>query len=351
MYYAQRREIKSGLRQAVKNSVAGIASLIPFSGLLRASGQKLFLPFYHIVGDEDTPHIRHLYQQRSSKLFEADLNFLLKYFQPIDLPTLIGIAKGNLPLPAKPVMHLSFDDGLRECAEVVAPILLRKGIPATFFLNSAFLDNRALMFRYKASLCMEALSKMPEAAQKTAINKAKTLFQKGAIENATYSEESAIDAFAQEIASLDFETFLQTQKPYMTTAQVQGLLKTGFSIGSHSIDHPLYADIPLEEQIRQTIVAQDFLRTAFQLDYKVFAFPFSDNGVKRDFFEKIIAEENFDLTFGGAGLKKDVIERNLQRFPMETQGLPSAHRMIATEYLYYLLKLPFGKNLLQRKKL
>jgi len=348
MYYAQRREIKSGLREALKSAVAGLASCIPFSGLLRTSRQKLFLPFYHLVGDEETPHIRHLYQLRSTKLFEADLDFLLKYFQPIDLTTLIGITKGYLPLPSKPVMHLSFDDGLRECAEVVAPILLRKGIPATFFLNSAFLDNRDLMFRYKISLCIELLSKMPEAAQKTAMSLAKTLFHKGAVEMATYDEQAAITIFAQEIGSFGFDAFLQTQKPYMTTVQVQELLQNAFSIGSHSIDHPLYSNILLGEQIRQTILSQDFLTATFQLNYKVFAFPFSDDGVNKNFFEKILSEEKFDLTFGGAGLKKDVVQRNLQRFPMETQGLPSAHRIVATEYFYYLLKLPFGRNLLRR---
>ena len=39
-------------------------------------------------------------------------------------------------------LHLTFDDGFRELHDVVAPILLRKGIPATFFVNSAFIDNK-----------------------------------------------------------------------------------------------------------------------------------------------------------------------------------------------------------------
>jgi hypothetical protein len=57
----------------------------------------------------------------------------------------------------KPLLHLSFDDGLSACYDTIAPILLRKGVPATFFLNPAFIDNKALMFRYKISLCLNAL--------------------------------------------------------------------------------------------------------------------------------------------------------------------------------------------------
>ena len=55
-------------------------------------------------------------------------------------------------------MFLSFDDGLREIANEIAPLCRQVGVPATFFVNSASLDNRFLCFRNKASLLIEKLS-------------------------------------------------------------------------------------------------------------------------------------------------------------------------------------------------
>ena len=134
----------------------------------------------------------------------------------------------------------------------------------------------------------------------------------------------------------------------MSSEQVSVLLQQGFSIGGHSIDHPLYNKIALAEQLRQTIESQQFLESKFDLDYRVFAFPFTDDGLTKSFFSALQAQFPFDLSFGGAGLKQDVIPNNLQRFPMESDRLNSARKLINTEFLYYLLKIPFGKNRLKR---
>ncbi len=347
MHHAQKRELTSVIRDSAKSCIKGIAGLLPFPSLLRNSGQKIFLPFYHLAGDAEYPHISQLYTVRSSSLFEADLDFLLQHFQPIDLNSLIAITKGELPKPDKPVLHLSFDDGLSECKAVIASILLRKGIPATFFINSAFLDNKGLMFRYKISLCLDLLSKMPYRDRMEFLKQASALFKKIDLLSATYSENAAIDTFAKNIG-LDFNAFLQDSKPYLSTEDLKTLISQGFTIGSHSIDHPRYADIEPEEQLRQTIESQKYLTHNFNLNYKVFAFPFSDDGVKKPFFETILKEENFDLTFGTAGLKKDEITGNLHRFPMESQQLDSAKKLLRSEFLYYLMKAPFGKNKLRR---
>lgn len=110
-----------------------------------------FLPFYHVVSNVELPHILN-YPYFNVAQFEKQLDIYLKYFKPASLDDVVsGICTG------KRMFHLSFDDGLRQCAEVVAPILLRKGIPATFFINTAFVGNRKLFYRYKASLILSTI--------------------------------------------------------------------------------------------------------------------------------------------------------------------------------------------------
>ena len=65
-------------------------------------------------------------------------------------------------------MVLSFDDGLVECHQVIAPLLMTKGVPATFFLNNHFIDNRDLFFRYKASLIIDQVISECKTREKAA---------------------------------------------------------------------------------------------------------------------------------------------------------------------------------------
>ena len=121
----------------------------------------VFLPFYHVVSDSKLPHVLN-YPYRNTHQFIRELDYLLTHFNPVSLEDLLS--KENI---GKPVFHLSFDDGLKECTEVIAPLLVNKGIPATFFINSGFVDNKTLFHRYKASLIQTSLSQKenPEAMQ------------------------------------------------------------------------------------------------------------------------------------------------------------------------------------------
>ena len=53
----------------------------------------------------------------------------------------------------------ALDDGLSGCHRYIAPLLRKKGIPASFFLNNRFIDNKSLFYRYKASLLVHQVKK------------------------------------------------------------------------------------------------------------------------------------------------------------------------------------------------
>lgn len=116
----------------------------------------LFLPFYHTVSNTELPHIQHLYPIKTAKQFEKDLDFLLQYFEPIAMDTLAKQIQQQKPFD-RPSFHLTFDDGLSGCYHIIAPILKRKGIPASFFINSDFVDNQGLFYRYQVSLLLHHL--------------------------------------------------------------------------------------------------------------------------------------------------------------------------------------------------
>ena len=104
---------------------------------MRRTGLDVIFPFYHAVSKISLPHMVNLYPIRTPQEFESDLDYMLRYFEPVTMSDyLSGSVKVNKD---KPPMVLSFDDGLVQCYDEVMPILKSRSVPATFFLNNAFI--------------------------------------------------------------------------------------------------------------------------------------------------------------------------------------------------------------------
>lgn len=92
----------------------------------------------------------------------------------------------------------------------------------------------------------------------------------------------------------------------------------GFSIGAHSIDHPEFRFLEMDERIRQLQLSMQFICEKFDSPVKAFSFPFTDHKINQDFFREIKKRELSDISFGTAGIKEDYAKMNYQRIPMET---------------------------------
>ncbi len=336
----------AGFRDQFITGSKYFSNLLSTRRLVQLSGQKLILPFYHSVSDKALPHIQHLYLGKNKESFSKDLDFLLKEFSPIGLDDLFEVARGNRQL-SKPSFLLSFDDGLSEFHSIIAPILLQKGIPAVCFLNSKFVDNKDLFFRYKASLLIDAFVNNPMLIKQSEFANFTFLEIKTKILAVKYDNKDKLDTWAENI-QLDFDDFLANQKPYLTSDQIKTLIEQGFYFGAHSKDHPEYQYLSLEEQLRQTKESVEFVQNKFNLSQKTFSFPFTDYGVSKQFFNQIASENIAELTFGCAGQKIENTSTHFQRLPFEMDQL-SAKQIINGELLYFLMKQPLGKNRIQRK--
>lgn len=322
----------AGFRQPFFSTFRFIAPYFSTPWLIKQTGQKIIFPFYHLVSDEPAPHVEHLYPIKSTAEFEADMDFLLKHYHPIGLPDLLDFVQGKKRFD-RPVFLLSFDDGLAEITNVVAPILKKKGIPAVCFLNSKFVDNQDLFFRYKVSLLIDFFKN----------NKTSQAFlEKDELLKLKYSDQEKINQLAG-LAGIDFSDFLKKNQPYLTTKQINDLKQQGFYFGGHSIDHPEYQYLSEAEQLEQTITSVDFVQSKFDLPYRIFSFPFTDYGVSASFFNQLEQRKITQLSFGCAGIKKQYLPTHFQRIPFEA-GTLSGEQILKTELFYFLLKKWISKN-------
>jgi len=340
------------MRQVFKITLGTAGGWIPMKLLTRMSGQDLLLPYYHAVSDKPMPHVDKVYPVRSLKRFRKDLDFLLKHYEPVALDELIS---GISTKRSKPAMFLSFDDGLSEIYHVVSPVLTAKGIPAAFFINTDFIDNRDLFYRYKCSLLLDrfksinyspAVTELLHSRYHLASSKKRCVRE--FLLELSYDNRREFDEVGK-LVDLDFKTFLKVKKPYMSMEQIKELSDRGFYIGAHSKDHPHFALLSPTDRLIQFKESMEFLQDGMDLKYGIFSFPFSDDGVPADFFSAMRKQgmPGLDASFGTAGLKNDPVNNHFHRVQMETRKA-SALQIIKGEYLYYLGKGPVGKNELKR---
>lgn len=292
----------------------------------------VFHPFYHVVSNEKLPHILN-YDYRNTAQFEKELDFYLKYFKPVSLSELMTEKKSD-----RKIFHLSFDDGLKECAEIIAPVLLKKGIPASFFVNPGFVDNHRLFHKYKASLILGKLKESPDLKAEQILREQNLNGEQ--ILKASILQENILDEIAV-LLGINFDEFLAKQKPYLSTAQILKLKEQGFSIGAHSFYHSEFWKISEEEQFKEIKSSMKWLLEKINPKIKAFSFPFTDSGVSLNVMKALKKENICDITFGTAGIKYDELEWHFQRYPVEKNG--DFLLNLKAELVYFKLRKQIGK--------
>jgi peptidoglycan/xylan/chitin deacetylase (PgdA/CDA1 family) len=113
----------------------GLASAFATSGLSAAGlrlQRRLFWPWARALNYHDVP-------PRLAGAFEEQLRFFARHFVSVGPRELAELHAGRWP-HAKPGLLLSFDDGLRSHADVVAPLLEAHGFSGWFNVPVGFVD-------------------------------------------------------------------------------------------------------------------------------------------------------------------------------------------------------------------
>jgi len=134
-----------GKRRAALNLIAGSLWYAPGSfGMARLLGPRYELRcvLFHDISDTESSFTKGLGVTVTRKDFEAALTFITKHYTPVSLQDIIADSDGR-KLPPRPVL-VTFDDAYLSVREFAAPLCLKFGVPALFFVNGACLDNRRL---------------------------------------------------------------------------------------------------------------------------------------------------------------------------------------------------------------
>ncbi len=317
----------------------------PFKLLSKVTGQNKVFTLYHAVADDVPLHLKHLYKIKTLKEFEEDLLFYKKYFNYLKINEFSGSVKSS-----KPLIFITFDDGLRAFKINAFPLLKKHGFTPILFVNSGFVNNQDMLFRFKASLLIEQVLNIKKIDYQEITNvTGRDIQQKDHLieylKSAKYSDTSVLNRLSKPLG-VDFQSYLEKEQPYLSLEELKDLQDEGVIIGAHSIDHPLFKELPLEKQLEQVEHSVRWVEEHLQPKIRTFAFPFTDFGVPKELFEQMYEGGiNLDYSFGCAGLKREKYPKHLHRVPVE---YPSAKTILWHQYWYFLLKAPFFKNTIKR---
>ncbi len=246
----------------------------PLTRIVSPGGKRgrLSVLFFHRVFAAQDPMLA---GEPDAVWFDNMLGWMQAQFNLLPLEEAVARwQEGTLPPAAAAI---SFDDGYRDNLEVAAPLLARRGIPATFFIATGFLDG-GIMFNDVVIECLRACALdeivLPEVGPQPlplrtwAERSHAAVRLLGTLKYLSFEDRAVV---AQELPTrcrVDLPRDLM-----MSSEQVRSLVAMGFDVGAHTHRHPIL--LKMSDDAARTEIEQGRERLAaiVQKQVNLFAYP------------------------------------------------------------------------------
>jgi peptidoglycan/xylan/chitin deacetylase (PgdA/CDA1 family)/CelD/BcsL family acetyltransferase involved in cellulose biosynthesis len=215
--------------------------------------------------------------------FEHQLRRLQKLGTIVPLATALRQLTTGQPLPPRAIA-LTFDDGYRDNLEVGAPVLERLGLPATFFLVPGILDGRI-------SPWWETVAWAAQRTRRASLEwEGQTLPLGGrggrrSLELVTdrlkeHDQVARGRAVAELVERLEPDGAPDHRGLFLDWDGARELLRRGFEVGGHSMDHAILARESPVAQLEDLVESRRRLEAELDVPIDVLAYP---NGSRADY--------------------------------------------------------------------
>lgn len=254
-----------------------------------------------------------------AKRFDEILGWIASWFNVLPLDEAVRLRHEDR-LPAR-AASITFDDGYADNWSIALPLLRRRGLSATFFIATGFLDG-GCMWNDKViagvrgctaptlDLGGVGLGPWPMDsidARRQAIE--------AILGKLKYEEAAKRDRISTEIC--DRALVEPPAELMLTSAQVRDLHGAGMVVGAHTATHPILARVPVEAAREEIVASRDALCELTGEPIALFAYPNGKPGV--DYLPehpRLVRELGFtgavSTQSGAAGAATDAME--LPRF-------------------------------------
>ena len=265
----------------------------------------LTLCFHRIGGGEGSAWERTLWDTTLEEL-DRRLRFLRRHAEVIAPQEMLGLEAA----PRGPHVLLTFDDGYREWATEVLPLLRSHDVKAAFFLATGFIDSPRAPWWYE-------LPWMAREAEVEALPSGKWLAEP--LRLGGLDRDDAIEALLDAYKALpgehceDFLAWVAeasgsgrcdpraVREDWLTWDMVRALRDGGMEIGGHTVDHPVLSRLPAESQREQIAACARRIEAELDRPMRMFAYPVGLPGSYGEQTKAALRDEGVRLAFGYYG--------------------------------------------------
>lgn len=290
----------------------------------RSARHSINVVYYHLVG-ASAPHYDAFYRGCDLARFVSDLERLQCDFDFASLPQVLARSRDQVSLESRPVIAVTFDDGLDLEATGAMAVLDRFGIKATMFVITSCVGNQHLMWRHALS-AIQTLA--PEASWRRAyedLGFGPLAPDANLLEAANLWPMDLKDEWASALWSRcslpPVADYLADRQPYFGWDGLKRWIAAGHTVGFHTHTHPYCSRLRSEDLDREIIGPAAALRQALGLSSLFLSYPFGSR-LSPALETRLFEEGHFQALFGIRGASPvDASFQNLERAGIESTDL------------------------------
>lgn len=280
-----RGSLKSGLAAAAH--LSGADRL--YSVLSGRRREAVVLGYHRVVADFDR-EASYAYPSMlvSRTMLERHLDWVARRFQVVSLDELRVRLEGRSST-APPLAVITFDDGYRDVYEHAFPLLMRKGLPATVFVATNYVNTDGVLPHDKLYLLLERASHRWRSFSRQLVRVLRRLdlpLPAATLFTAAASTQAAMRTLITSLAEIDVQriiTALEVDcglsggmpsgfRP-MTWDMLKEMRRAGIVVGSHTKSHCLLTNESPAKVIEETVESRQVLAANLGDPVTCFAYP------------------------------------------------------------------------------
>jgi peptidoglycan/xylan/chitin deacetylase (PgdA/CDA1 family) len=257
-------------------------------GIAGVPADRLLIMIYHRVHPEPDPLFP---GEPTAESFGWQMELLARFARPVGLAEGVRrLCEGTLPPRA---VAVTFDDGYADNSSIAAPILRAAGVPATFFVATAFLDEGRMWNDTVIESVRRARGPMLDVRELGIEGPLSVRDMRDRREAARmiltsikHRPQEERERTAQQIADLVGSSL--PKHLMMSSDEVRRLAESGMTIGAHTVTHPILRVLARERAYSEIRDSKCFLERLTGQPVTLFAYP---NGRRGDDY----AEEHVEI--------------------------------------------------------
>jgi peptidoglycan/xylan/chitin deacetylase (PgdA/CDA1 family) len=240
---------------------------------------------YHRVNDDRDP----FFPAIPTEIFEQHMTYIARAYRVLTVEDLVeGLERGDVPRDA---IAITFDDGYRDTLTHAAPILARLGVPATVFLATGFIGTGEIPWVDRVALALkltkarEMVSPWGEAVSLAGPGERLRTLDVMLRHLKRLPDDACRATVEALVERLDVPDEPSGSVSMLSWEDVRALAKLGFTIGAHTVSHPILSRVDTGRAWAEIVGSRDAIAAACGRAPRAFAYP---NGGTEDYTPAVV---------------------------------------------------------------